>query len=100
MSDDKKRRATIIVAKLRNGGERMSDAPEHDGAEREMDDTDVYVDEIMHAIKSDDKDALKDALKAYVSHCIEEHESEDESEDSDEDSEMPEGSSEDEPEGY
>ena len=80
MKDDKKKMATLIVAKMRNGGERTHEAPEADGAEKDMSEGDVLAEEVLHAIKSGNADDFSEALKAYVSHCIEANESEDESE--------------------
>lgn len=82
MKDDKKKMATVIVAKMRGGGERSYDAPEKDGAEKEMSPHDVMTEEIMHAIEAKDADALKEALKSFVSQCLDEYE--DEEHDSDE----------------
>jgi hypothetical protein len=77
MNDPRKKMATLIVAKLKKGGESMKEQPEKDGAEQELNSHEIAADEILSAIESKDAKALTEALKSFVEMC---DESEDESE--------------------
>jgi hypothetical protein len=78
MKDDKKKVASVIIAKI-NGSNR--EKPQSEGAEiADSDDKDIAADEIMEAIKKSDVKALKEALKSFVEMCSYEEESKDDSE--------------------
>ena len=76
MSDNKKK-ATSIIAKM-NG--MMDPKKEENGAEQDSSiGQDTAVEEILQAIKSENKVALKEALKSFIEMCdSEEDESEEE----------------------
>lgn len=70
MKDDKKKVATIIISKMKNGEEKSRMAPESDGAEiADSDELMMVADEIMKAVKSGDVKALKEGLQAMIECC-------------------------------
>lgn len=80
MRDDKKKAATMIVAKLKKQPEdKISEMPEKDGAEMaDADQYDVAVDELVDALEKKDKRALKESLKSFVAMCMDDEDSEEE----------------------
>ena len=71
MSDDKKKRATLIISRLKDGKESLpEEAPmSDDGAELENDSQmglDSAVDELMSAIEAKDAMAVKEALLSII----------------------------------
>lgn len=79
MKDNKKNRATIIISsmKSKDGEDKMSRAPEHDGAEMESDEKLIAADEILQAIEKKDSRMLLEALKSMIEMCSSEEYSED-----------------------
>lgn len=67
MADKDKGMASIIVGKL-SGPEKETEAEEKD--------EDVAVEEIMAALKADDKEKFKEALESFIHMCFMEMESE------------------------
>lgn len=82
MPDDKKKRATLIIAKMKGGSPDMpKEAPKSDDG-AEMDSSMGYMaaaEEMMKAIESKDPKMLMSAVKAFVDMCMDES-PEDESE--------------------
>lgn len=74
--DDKKKVATMIVAKLKGQPEdKISEMPEQDGAEMaDADQYDIAIDELVDALEKKDKTAIKDSLKSFISMCMDESE--------------------------
>lgn len=76
---ERKHMATMIAHKMANGGETYREAPEHDGAEKDMDSVDVMVEELMHALETKDHTGVREALESIVEECMskeDEHEDE------------------------
>jgi hypothetical protein len=65
MKDDKKKLATVIVAKIGNK-DKEKEMPEREGAEMESDNLDLIADEIMSAFEKKDVKALKESLLAFI----------------------------------
>lgn len=82
MRDDKKKAATMIVARLKGQPEdKISEMPEKDGAEMaDADQYDVAIDELMDAFERKDKVALKDSLKSFITMCMDDDSGEEKSE--------------------
>lgn len=81
MSDDKKKRATLIISRLsgKPGSEEVSEAPKNENGD-EVDSEIGHMsaaEDILDAIASKDAKALKNALKAFLDMCESEPESED-----------------------
>lgn len=84
MRDDKKKAATLIIAKMKKG-DKMGKAPEMDGAEQsDADELSMIADEIMQAIEKKDISALRDGLKSMVECCMNEEPESEEMESSEE----------------
>jgi hypothetical protein len=82
MKDDKKNRATIIIAsmKSKNGEDKMNRAPMNDGAEMEGDEKLIAAEEILKAIENKDKRMLAEALKSLIEMCSSDEEYSEDSE--------------------
>jgi hypothetical protein len=87
MKNDKRKMATIIVAKMNKNPEKMMEKSQHEGAEQETtDELDMIAEEVMNALQSKDVKAFKEAMKSMIEVCMNnsedyEEESEVESED-------------------
>lgn len=73
MSDNKKKMATMIIAKMGpNGKEESQEAPKNENGD-EMDSDHGYSaasEEIIQAVESKDPKALKHALKSFIEMCL------------------------------
>lgn len=79
MRDDKKNVATMIISKLRDKSEKMSEAPEQDGALiDEPDSKDIALDEFVMSMEKKDLRGMKEALQSFVQMCMDEYEESDE----------------------
>ena len=66
MKDDKKKTATLIIAKMKNG-DKMRPAPQVDGAEMaEPDEMDMAADELLRAIEKKDARAVKECMRSMI----------------------------------
>lgn len=73
MSDNKKKASTLILKKLSDGAEEMSEAPMQDGAEVDASaGYDSAAEEMLAAIESKDPAALKEAIRSMVQMCMDE----------------------------
>lgn len=76
MSDNKKKASTLILKKLADGSEEMSDAPmSPEGAELDQSaGQDSAAEEILAAVEAKDASALKEAIRSMVQMCMDEAE--------------------------
>ena len=68
LSDDKKKRATIIISRMSSSPDKIEDVKRNEIGD-EVDDSIGYqsaCEEIISAVKSNDHMALKDALKSFL----------------------------------
>lgn len=71
LKDDKRRAATIIVRKMKDGSEAMRNRPESAGAEMaESEDLYMLADDVMEAFKQGDTRHLKESMEAFVECCM------------------------------